>query len=201
VETESLDMHISDFLDSLSSSAPGKDDDSVNHAGLNGIGMPSCSQCPDPSYSDFPRAGRVQGVAVFQVVISADGTAERLYPMKLIGYGLDENAYNTIKQWRFKPARDKSGVAVPCIVAAKTRYAEERLYRWLLKVAERLTTLYPLFFSSANTSLATSFSVSNTPCPVTATPSSTGSPFFCSCFFNSSTGSTFGKSRLFSCST
>jgi outer membrane biosynthesis protein TonB len=118
-------MHISDFLDSLSSSAPGKDDDSVNHAGLNGIGMPSCIHCPDPSYSDFPRAGRVQGVAVFQVVISADGTAERLYPMKLIGYGLDENAYNTIKQWRFKPARDKSGVAVPCIVPIEVTF---RLY-------------------------------------------------------------------------
>jgi hypothetical protein len=124
VETESVDMHISEFLDSLSSSTPGKDDHSVNHAGLWGIGMPSCLHCPDPSYSDFPRAGRVQGVAVFQVVISADGRAERLYPMKLIGYGLDENAYNAI-------------------LAAKTSYAEARLYRWLLKIAERPTTLLP----------------------------------------------------------
>jgi hypothetical protein len=36
--------------------------------------------------------------------------------------------------------------------------------------------LYPPFFSSARTSLATSRSVSNTPCPSIATASVTGSP-------------------------
>jgi hypothetical protein len=35
---------------------------------------------------------------------------------------------------------------------------------------------YPPFFSSARTSLATSRSVSNTPCPLIATASVTGSP-------------------------
>src|SRR5713101_4813076 len=60
---------------------------------------------------------------------------------------------------------------------------------------------YPLFFNSASTSFATSFNVSNTPAPVIATPSSTGSPFFCKCFVNTSTGRAFGKSLLLSCST
>ncbi len=60
---------------------------------------------------------------------------------------------------------------------------------------------YAFFFRSASTSFATSFSVSKTPCPVTATASIEGSPFTLSCFCNSSTGKTFGRSRLFNCNT
>jgi hypothetical protein len=57
------------------------------------------------------------------------------------------------------------------------------------------------FFSSARTSLATSFSVSKTPWPVTATASSDDSPLTTSSFRKSSTERILGKSRLLSCRT
>jgi hypothetical protein len=76
---------------------------------------------------------------------------------------------------------------------------------WLFEEAEGLRfpalRTYPPFFSSARTSLATSRSVSNTPWPVMATASFTGSPFTCSCLLRSWTERTPGRSRLLSCRT
>jgi len=152
----------------------------------------TCIHCPDPTYTDPARQAKVNGTSIFEVLIATSGEAAQLQPVKMLGYGLDEKAFEAIKHWKFRRAT-KDGSPVPVVVPIEVTF---RIYK------RRFTAFpYPLFFSSASTSLATSFSVSNTPCPVTATPSSTGSPFFCSCFVNSATGIAFGKSRLFSCST
>jgi TonB family protein len=46
--------------------------------------------------------------------IGVDGTATNIKVLRSSGLGLDEKAVETVKQWRFKPARkDGMPVAVP----------------------------------------------------------------------------------------
>ena len=75
--------------------------------------MPSCIHCPDPSYTDPARQAKINGTSIFEVLISTSGEAAQLRPVKMLGYGLDEKAFEAIKRWKFRPAtKDGSPVAV-----------------------------------------------------------------------------------------
>ena len=90
------------------------------------ITMPSCIYCPDPSYSDLARREKIQGHNLFHVVVTSAGEAEQVRPVKMIGRGLDEQAYYAIKKWKFKPATLKAdGTPVKVIVPVEVTF---RLY-------------------------------------------------------------------------
>jgi len=86
-----------------------------------GYGMPSCIYCPDPSYTDPARRAKINGTSVFEVLISASGEAAQLRPVKMLGYGLDEKAFEAIKRWKFRPAT-KDGLSVPIIVPVEVTF-------------------------------------------------------------------------------
>jgi len=121
-------------------------------------------------------------------VVSAHG---RIIAAAFVGRSLDEQAFEAVQDWTFKPALDAQGQPVAVLIPIEITFA----------ISQRRRSLQPLFFSSASTNFATSFSVSNTPWPWIATASITGSPFFCSCFVSAGTAIAFGKSRLFNCKT
>ena len=88
--------------------------------------MPRCVYCPDPSYNDLARREKIQGSCVLEVLISENGEARQIHPIRLFGYGLDERAYELIKTWKFKPARTKKDdTPVPAIVPVEVTF---RLY-------------------------------------------------------------------------
>ena len=88
--------------------------------------MPSCVHCPDPSYNNLARSERIQGTCILEVLISNTGDAKQIRPVKLLGYGLDERAYDAIKSWKFKPATSKNdGTPVSVIVPIEVSF---RLY-------------------------------------------------------------------------
>ncbi len=59
---------------------------------------------PIPNYTEEGRAARVEGKVVLQAVIRKDGTVDSIKVIKSLGYGLDQEAINTIStRWRFKP--------------------------------------------------------------------------------------------------
>lgn len=86
--------------------------------------MPRCLHCPDPIYNGLARRKRVQGTCVMEVLISEGGEAKQIRPVKLLGYGLDERAFDVIKKWRFKPATI-DGTPVATIVPIEVTF---RLY-------------------------------------------------------------------------
>jgi TonB family protein len=100
--SQSIEMN--DFMESFVTPFP----PNIRHTGVRGgsqvTSMPSCIHCPDPSYNDLARSKRVQGTCVMEVLISESGQARQIRPVKLLGYGLDERAFDVIKKWRFKPA-------------------------------------------------------------------------------------------------
>jgi TonB family protein len=73
------------------------------HAGFS---RPSCVYCPNPQYTDEARASKVQGSVTLEVLVTADGHAAQVHLTKGIGMGLDERSLQTVRGWRFNPARD-----------------------------------------------------------------------------------------------
>jgi TonB family protein len=107
---QSLIMNRTPFTDSLSEPFPPQSQSDVPRAAspdgkaFKNVTLPTCIYCPQPSYTELARSQKIQATALFDVIVSASGTAAAVHPAKLAGYGLDEQAFNAIMGWRFKPA-------------------------------------------------------------------------------------------------
>jgi len=66
----------------------------------------------DPPSNEFAQASGVAGMALYHTVIGSDGKAEQVVAGRPIGFGLDENAEQTIRKATFQPAI-KDGKPVP----------------------------------------------------------------------------------------
>jgi TonB family protein len=116
-----------ELLDSLNSVTPGSNDNPILRAGADGVGTPSCVYCPDPMYSNEARARKVSRArVVFSTVISAEGRIVSFQPLKVAGFGLDDEAYKTMKKWRLKPAAGKDGKPVAVIIPVEVTFRLSR---------------------------------------------------------------------------
>jgi TonB family protein len=100
----------------------------ANSAGmdsLNGVVTPKAINRPLPSYTKEARANRIQGVILLQVIVHKDGTATVAKILKGLGYGLDQQAIDTVnKSWRFEPGT-KNGAPVEVMAEVEVVF---RLY-------------------------------------------------------------------------
>jgi protein TonB len=76
-----------------------------------GVNPPSVLSRVEPQYSEEARKARFQGTVVLEAIVRKDGTVDIQRDVRSLGFGLDENAIQALKQWRFKPGT-KGGVAV-----------------------------------------------------------------------------------------
>lgn len=81
-------------------------------AGKNGVGYPTCAYCPNPKYSDAAIKAHYEGVVTLRAVITAEGRATSIRVVKSPGLGLDKEAVDVMKRWRFNPAKQADGTAV-----------------------------------------------------------------------------------------
>jgi TonB family protein len=125
VDDRKASVRRTEFMDSLAAPFPPKTDYPIYRAGKDGVSTPSCVHCPDPDYPEYARIQGVQGTAVVEAIISPQGQATHIHPVKFVGFGLDEIAYKTVKQWKLKPARNKDGLPVAVIVPVEVTF---RLY-------------------------------------------------------------------------
>jgi TonB family protein len=96
-------------------------------AGVMGVGVPACTYCPVPGYSDQARKARIQSATVvLMVTISAKGSAEKISVLKSPGYGLAEKAIETVSDWKFRPAPGKDGAPVPVAVPIEVSFRSSR---------------------------------------------------------------------------
>jgi periplasmic protein TonB len=72
----------------------------------NAVSLPTCAYCPLPVYSDEARQVKMQGTVTLRVLVAADGKASDIRILRGVGYGLDERAMQTVRGWKFNPARD-----------------------------------------------------------------------------------------------
>jgi protein TonB len=78
--------------------------------------------CPQPGYTEEARKAKLQGKLLLQVLVGADGRARRVRILQGLGMGLDEQAAETVRGWRFSPARDARKHPVATWVTIETRF-------------------------------------------------------------------------------
>ncbi len=68
-----------------------------------GVTPPTVLSRFEPVYSEEARKAKYQGVVVLSAIVRKDGTIEILKVVRSLGLGLDENAIQALKRWRFRP--------------------------------------------------------------------------------------------------
>jgi TonB family protein len=81
--------------------------------GLDGTAFPKCVYCPNPSYSDSARRAKISGVVTLSGVVTPDGKIEQTRITKSLDSSLDKVSLESLKDWRFEPAKDPDGNPVP----------------------------------------------------------------------------------------
>jgi TonB family protein len=87
-----------------------------------GVSEPILLSQVQPEYSDDGRKARVQGTVELLIVVQADGTVLFDSVRKSLGYGLDQQAIDAVKRWRFVPGR-KDGKPVPVYVSVLVNFS------------------------------------------------------------------------------
>jgi periplasmic protein TonB len=72
-------------------------------------------------YSDAARRANLEGEVELEIVIRRDGTVGDVKVLRGLGMGLDEQAVQAVRQWRFAPARMK-GTPVDVIVEVAVEF-------------------------------------------------------------------------------
>jgi len=90
---------------------------------------PEPIQQTEPEYSEEARAAGLEGTVFVQAAISADGTPFDLQVTSPLGFGLDEKAMDSVKQWRFAPPPPGQ---VPSAAVAVNFLLPSKLSRWHL---------------------------------------------------------------------
>ena len=87
--------------------------------------VPMCIYCPNPEYSSEAHQKKVQGTVLLSAAFTTDGRANQIIVVKSLGFGLDEQAVEDVKRWRFRPATDANGRPMPVYGAIEVTF---RLY-------------------------------------------------------------------------
>jgi TonB family protein len=77
-----------------------------------GVTFPTLQHKVEPTYSEVARKRKFQGTVVLQITVNADGTVGDMHVLRSLGLGLDEEAIEAVKQWKFTPGTQNL-VAVP----------------------------------------------------------------------------------------
>jgi TonB family protein len=93
--------------------------------GYGGASQPKLIYSPDPEFSEEARKAKYQGVVVLRVLVGADGRVHNAQVARSLGMGLDEKALETVRLWKFEPARTKDGRPVDVYAAIEVNF---RLY-------------------------------------------------------------------------
>jgi TonB family protein len=76
-----------------------------------GVSAPVVVYRIEPEYSEEARKARHEGTVLLAAIIRKDGKVDVIRLLRKLGFGLDQNAIDALRQWRFRPAM-KEGKAV-----------------------------------------------------------------------------------------
>lgn len=76
------------------------------------VSEPRAEHRVDAKYAEFAVRDKVQGALQLRLVVDASGMPQRIAVSRPLGYGLDANAVEAVRKWRFAPGmKDGSAVA------------------------------------------------------------------------------------------
>lgn len=86
-----------------------------------GVTPPTILYRRDPIYSEDARKAQYEGTVVLEAIVHRDGSVEILRVIRGLGLGLDENAMDALREWRFRPAT-RQGVPVDVAVNIEVNF-------------------------------------------------------------------------------
>ena len=88
-----------------------------------GVTAPRLVKDPKPGYTAEAMRAKIQGAVSLEAVVQTDGTVGEVRVTRSLDreFGLDDQAINALKNWRFTPGM-KDGVAVPVLVAVEMTF-------------------------------------------------------------------------------
>ena len=92
----------------------------VFHVG-GSITPPRTVYSPEPQYTEQARKANLQGTCTLGLIVEKDGHPRNIRVLKGIGMGLDENAIEAVKTWKFEPAI-KDGQPVRVEIAVEVSF-------------------------------------------------------------------------------
>jgi TonB family protein len=98
----------------------GADGDPVFRVG-GGVSTPKVVHKVDPAYSHEAERDRVQGTALYRVIVDKSGRPRDIELLSPIGYGLDEKGTEAIQKWRFAPGM-KDGMPVSVLAQIEINF-------------------------------------------------------------------------------
>jgi TonB family protein len=91
-----------------------------------GVSQPVLQERIEPEYTDAGRKARIEGSVELLIVVNADGTVTSVSVRKSLGYGLDENAIDAVKKWKFIPGKKDGIQPVPTYVVVVVNFSLRR---------------------------------------------------------------------------
>jgi periplasmic protein TonB len=80
-------------------------------SGVNGYSEVACIYCPAAQFTDEAVKAKFEGTVLLSVVVTADGRATDVRVVRGLGMGLDEQARDAVRKWRFRPSVGPEGKA------------------------------------------------------------------------------------------
>lgn len=87
----------------------------------SGVRPPVPISTPAAEFSEEARRRGIQGVCLISLIVDAQGVPHHLQIVRSIGYGLDAQALEAVKAYRFKPAM-KDGHPVPVMMSVEVNF-------------------------------------------------------------------------------
>jgi TonB family protein len=92
----------------------------------NGVSQPKLLSKIEPKYSEEARQAKWQGTVQLSLIVEEDGSPSDVKVSRPLGLGLDENAIDAVKQWRFQPGlKDGKPVRVVATVQVNFRLVDD----------------------------------------------------------------------------
>ena len=98
----------------------------VHSSNEPGVVLPAATWQPRPQYTPEALTRRIEGTVMLDCDVMADGTVGAVLVSESLdrSYGLDEQAINALRSWRFRPGT-KDGKPVPVRVQVAMRFSLE----------------------------------------------------------------------------
>jgi TonB family protein len=73
------------------------------------VSRPVLLNNPIAEFTDAARKAKYQGTCTLSLIVDKNGMPQNIQVIKSLDYGLEQNAVNTVKKYRFKPAMKDDG--------------------------------------------------------------------------------------------
>jgi len=101
---------------------PSKTANEIFQVGVGGITAPRILSRVEPTFTQEARVAKIQGTLFLFIIVTSAGTVDNAVVLQGLGKGMDENALEAIKQWKFVPAL-KDGQPIPVMLTVEIQFA------------------------------------------------------------------------------